>query len=356
VSLFPPAERICAQNLSGVRIGDDFSIAAKQIGFPPDVSERSGPYSFAKWRLGDGNTLSATVRTVEGKIIYLESDWEGWNGGTGGAQTDFPDFLFGRTTRREIMSKLGSEGVFYTGRFLFSVPADKSAGFNTIYDISGTDILVNFITRIDEARMRLLVKQQLNKGKNSSFKHVGDSGVLVAIILARKDYVDNEWGERATPERNYRPVVLEALQPLQAQQQADSVSGKPDEIRLSLSNGVSFVPVKINDRLTLDFVIDSGAADVQIPDDVFRILIRTGTISQDDFLGTSTYVLADGTKVPSDRYLLRKMEIGDHVVGNVEASIGNSQSPLLLGQSFLSKLGSWTLDNQRHVLVLSDKR
>ena len=52
--------------------------------------------------------------------------------------------------------------------------------------------------------------------------------------------------------------------------------------------------------------------------------------------------------MPSDRYLLQKMEIGNHVVGNVGASIGNSRSQLLLGQSF-SKLG-------RHVLVLSDKR
>jgi hypothetical protein len=77
VGCFSLVERICAQNLSGVRIGDDFSSAAKQIGFPPASSERSGPYIAAKWVLGDGNTLSATGTAIDGKIVYVESDWGG---------------------------------------------------------------------------------------------------------------------------------------------------------------------------------------------------------------------------------------------------------------------------------------
>jgi hypothetical protein len=116
VGLVSSVERACAQNLSGVHIGDDLSGAAEQIGFPPDLSERSGPYLGAMWRLGDGNELHATVRAVEGQIIYLESDWGGRNGGRGSAQTDFPGFFFGRTTRREIMSKNGEWRGFLYGQ------------------------------------------------------------------------------------------------------------------------------------------------------------------------------------------------------------------------------------------------
>ena len=122
-----------------------------------------------------------------------------------------------------------------------------------------------------------------------------------------------------------------------------------------LRNGVWVVPVNINNRLTLDFVVDSGAADVQIPDDVFRTLIRTSTISRNDFIGTGQYVLADGTNVPSDRYVLRKMQVGDHIAEDVVASVGSAQSEPLLGQSFLSKFGSWQLDNKKNVLILTDK-
>ena len=42
-------------------------------------------------------------------------------------------------------------------------------------------------------------------------------------------------------------------------------------------------------------------------------------------------------------------------MSNVTASIGRPGSPPLLGQSFLSKFASWTLDNERNVLVLQSK-
>jgi hypothetical protein len=47
------------------------------------------------------------------------------------------------------------------------------------------------------------------------------------------------------------------------------------------------VPVLINDAITLDFVVDSGAADVSIPADVVSTLIRTKTIGPSDFRATN---------------------------------------------------------------------
>ena len=56
-------------------------------------------------------------------------------------------------------------------------------------------------------------------------------------------------------------------------------------IPLQREGGTFVVPVSINDQLTLKFVIDSGAADVSIPADVVMTLLRTGTLTPDDFLG-----------------------------------------------------------------------
>ena len=58
------------------------------------------------------------------------------------------------------------------------------------------------------------------------------------------------------------------------------------------------MPVTINDQLTLKFVVDSGASDVSIPANVVSTLMRTGTITDADFLGSETYKLADGSTVP----------------------------------------------------------
>ena len=145
------------------------------------------------------------------------------------------------------------------------------------------------------------------------------------------------------------------LQPEQHSIPGDQNKGAT-EVNLTQEGDTFLVPVRINGQITLNFTLDSGASDVQIPVDVFLTLYRTGIVTTQDFLGSEAYVLADGTTVPSDRFLLHSVQVRDYPVYDVTASIGSVRSTPLLGQSFLSKLGAWTLDNKRHVLVFSDKQ
>ncbi len=116
--------------------------------------------------------------------------------------------------------------------------------------------------------------------------------------------------------------------------------------------GTFRVPVTINDELTLKFVIDSGAADVSVPADVVMTLVRTGTITDTDFLGEQTYKLADGSTVPSQQFVIRSLKVGDKTLENVVGSIAPVAGGLLLGQSFLSRFNTWSIDNQRQALIL----
>jgi clan AA aspartic protease (TIGR02281 family) len=124
------------------------------------------------------------------------------------------------------------------------------------------------------------------------------------------------------------------------------------EISLQQEKGVFWVPVIINGTIKLDFTIDSGAADVNIPADVAFTLFRTKTLTEEDFLGRQTYMLADGSSVPSDSFRIQSLRIGDFELKNVTASVGSVSGVPLLGQSFLRRLGRWSIDNQRNVLVL----
>jgi predicted aspartyl protease/uncharacterized protein YecT (DUF1311 family) len=128
-----------------------------------------------------------------------------------------------------------------------------------------------------------------------------------------------------------------------------------DEVPLTQEGGTFFIPVQINGAITLDFVIDSGAEDVQIPMDVFSTLIRAKTIVSDDIIGKQTYVLADGSTKEEPRFILRELKVGNQTLRNVTASVGPATGSLLLGQSFLSRFAAWTLDNSRHVLRLVEK-
>ena len=114
-----------------------------------------------------------------------------------------------------------------------------------------------------------------------------------------------------------------------------------------LADGGTFkVPVTINGQLTLDFIVDSGAADVSIPADVVLTLVRTGTLAESDFLDSRTYRLADGSTFPSQRFLIRSLKVGDKVLENITGSVAPVAGSLLLGQSFLTRFKSWSIDNQ----------
>jgi clan AA aspartic protease (TIGR02281 family) len=137
---------------------------------------------------------------------------------------------------------------------------------------------------------------------------------------------------------------------------APQIQSRPSEMVQLIQHGGTFmVPVEVNGKITLDFILDSGAADVSIPADVWLTLIRTGTITERDFTGTKTYVLADGSKQRSQTFIMHTLKVGNHIVRDVAASVTTVNGGLLLGQSFLSKFPSWAIDNKRHALIIGDE-
>jgi clan AA aspartic protease (TIGR02281 family) len=124
------------------------------------------------------------------------------------------------------------------------------------------------------------------------------------------------------------------------------------EVALKKDGGTFVVPVQVNGAITLDFTIDSGAADVTVPADVFSTLTRTGTINDEDITGEQTYVLADGSKAKAVTFTIRSLRVGDKLVENVRGSVAPAQGSLLLGQSFLERFKSWSFDNTKHQLLL----
>lgn len=116
--------------------------------------------------------------------------------------------------------------------------------------------------------------------------------------------------------------------------------------------GTFTVPVEVNERVTLRFIVDSGASDVNIPSDVVAGMLASGALSRSDFLGRRDYVLADGSRISAETFRIRSLRIGGRVVEDVVATAGALSSPFLLGQSFLRRLKSWSIDNANDTLVL----
>ena len=125
-----------------------------------------------------------------------------------------------------------------------------------------------------------------------------------------------------------------------------------ESVAMEQEGGVFVVPIQINGVITLRAIVDSGASEVSVPADVFLTLVRAKTVSPDDYLDRKTYTLADGSEIPTERFRIQTLKIGNTTVRNVEASIASVRAHILLGQSFLGRLKTWSVDNEKHVLNL----
>ena len=128
-----------------------------------------------------------------------------------------------------------------------------------------------------------------------------------------------------------------------------------DVVRLDSAAGELFaVPVVVNEKTVLRFTIDSASSDVSISENVFSTLMRTGALNPEDMIDTQNYRLANGTEQKSPRFRFRSLRIGNVELRDVIGSIVTQDGDLLLRQSFLSRLKSWSIDNERHVLLLNE--
>jgi clan AA aspartic protease (TIGR02281 family) len=135
-------------------------------------------------------------------------------------------------------------------------------------------------------------------------------------------------------------------------QLSDASDPKEDRVLLASKNGILVAPVVINNAIKLDFFVDSGATDVSIPADLFSSMRRSGAILDGDIIGSRKFINADGEASKSTTFILRTLKIGAVEVSHVEASVAPQRAPLLLGQSFLKRFKSWSIDNASQELIL----
>lgn len=160
-----------------------------------------------------------------------------------------------------------------------------------------------------------------------------------------------------SPDKKVR-LMFDRLAVALAEPPPQMASAEPpgsNEIALeSDGRGDYAVPVRVNDALTAKFVVDSGASFVVLPKEMVDELTKSGAIQRSDLLGRAIYVTADGKHHRGTRLTLRRLDVGGHVATNVLAGVAPEHAEPLLGQSFLAKFKSWTLDNKRHVLILGE--
>jgi predicted aspartyl protease len=126
----------------------------------------------------------------------------------------------------------------------------------------------------------------------------------------------------------------------------------PNEIPLQKKNGVFVLSMTVNDAVLVEFVLDSGAAEVTLPADIVASLKRQSAFADSDFIGQQAYQLADGSPKIARTFRIRSLSFGAFHLNDVTGSELDVGSPALLGQSFLNRLGKWSIDNSKPALII----
>lgn len=122
-------------------------------------------------------------------------------------------------------------------------------------------------------------------------------------------------------------------------------------IQLKEQNGTFQIPVKIG-GISKSFVLDSGASDTTISSELEAQLIRNGTITKENYLSNALYRIADGSIISQRRFVLKSLKVGNFTVKNIIISVGDEDSPLLLGKNFLDRFETWVINNSNKTIEL----
>ena len=121
-------------------------------------------------------------------------------------------------------------------------------------------------------------------------------------------------------------------------------------IQMEKDGGVFKIPCVVNGA-RMKMVFDTGASTVSLSMSIANFLYENDYITKDDIVGKGQSQTADGSIVNHVVINLRDIEIGGLHLKNIEATVIDGQNaPLLLGQSALKQLGSYTINGSSLVL------
>ena len=246
-----------------------------------------------------------------------------------------------------------NRGDYATALRLFQQSADKGsavAQFNIgIMYANGQGVTQNYAEAVKWyglAANQGFADAQYNLG----LLYANGQGVRQNFVLAYKWFSLSaaQGSAEAAKVRDFITARMTPAEVDQAQKLVPAPANADIVISLRSIGGMHVVPVRINDAITLNFIVDSGASVVSIPANVVSRLALTDA----DFIGQRTHQLADGSTTVMKTFRIRSLKVGDTVVENVIGSVAPAQALPLLGQPFLRQFRSWSIDNATHELLL----
>jgi peptidoglycan-associated lipoprotein len=96
------------------------------------------------------------------------------------------------------------------------------------------------------------------------------------------------------------------------------------KINLISENGNMYVPTMVNDKENVNWSYKADGRKIEITEDMVKQLLESGAITKKDFDTDGESIrLKDGTKLPSNTFIIAKLQVGDVVMENVKVVINS---------------------------------
>ncbi|MBF0428872.1 MAG: retroviral-like aspartic protease family protein [Magnetococcales bacterium] len=144
--------------------------------------------------------------------------------------------------------------------------------------------------------------------------------------------------------------------------------------------GVYSIKIRINNNQEILAVLDTGASQLALPEDVVAWLVRSGTLKPTDFVGVGKAVIADGSSFSTRSFKIHSLRVGDVELRDVEGiEVPNQKKETetaknkkkstkekslkkssewteltrpLFGLQELMKIGKWRIDHANSQLIV----
>jgi len=185
-----------AQTLRGLTVGEELVPALKTMPVTQNFGQVGNDVAI-KWSLPSGSSLSATASPDTGKILLLEEDWDS----NAAKDPVLPGLTFGVTKLDDIRHRFGSNGLGFVSN-AESLQAAGMIGVNCYELRHAPGVFVAFVTLLP-------VRTQTGNLQPDQIK--SGNGVLVALIVAQKSYLQEIWGTQILADPNYKPIDVPGL-------------------------------------------------------------------------------------------------------------------------------------------------
>ncbi len=192
--------RARAQTIAGHTVGEDRS--ALGSGQRVSLNTPMDGHTTVELSTPGGVKLAATYQDASQKVVQIEVARPRT---VPGASGQFGNFKFGQTSLSDIRYRFGSKGLLFGNVLPAAATADGGVAIVSSYEISGTNIVVSFTSKVSPASLTDL-KQRFG---DDMYSHVETVATLESTVIADADYLKLTRGDDLVYDVGYTPVAWE---------------------------------------------------------------------------------------------------------------------------------------------------